>query len=100
MLGMKVITAYKLFLVLLTLATMGSVYFCTKTLFKSSYASLIAVTLCTLSTYRAVDMFIRGSLAEVCAFIFIPLIIVGLYYVLYDNPKHWYWLSIGFAGCF
>lgn len=68
--------------------------------FKSSYASLIAVTLCTLSTYRAVDMFIRGSLAEVCAFIFIPLIIVGLYYVLYDNPKHWYWLSIGFAGCF
>lgn len=100
MLGMKVITAYKLFLVLLTLATMGSVYFCTKTLFKSSYASLIGVTLCTLSTYRAVDMFIRGSLAEVCAFIFIPLIIVGLYYVLYDNPKHWYWLSIGFAGCF
>lgn len=100
MLGMKIITAYKLFLVLLTLATMGSVYFCTKTLFKSSYASLIAVTLCTLSTYRAVDMFIRGSLAEVCAFIFVPLIMVGLYYVLYDNPKHWYWLSIGFAGCF
>ncbi len=99
-LGMKVVTAYKWFLLILTIATMASIYYCTKTMAKSRYASLIAVTLCTLSSYRTVDIFVRGSLAEVSAFIFVPLILVGLYYVLYDNPKRWYWLSIGFAGCF
>ena len=99
-LGMKVVTAYKWFLLVLTIATMASIYYCTKTMIKSRYASLIAVILCTLSSYRTVDIFVRGSLAEVCAFVFVPLILVGLYYVLYDNPKRWYWLSIGFAGCF
>lgn len=99
-LGMNVVTAYKWFLLILTIATMASIYYCTKTMAKSRYASLIAVTLCTLSSYRTVDIFVRGSLAEVSAFIFVPLILVGLYYVLYDNPKRWYWLSIGFAGCF
>lgn len=99
-LGMNVVLAYKLFLVLVTVATMATVYFCVQTLVNSRYASLVAVTLCTLSSYRVIDIFIRGALAEVCAFIFIPLIVVGLYEVIYRNPKRWYWLSIGFAGCF
>ena len=99
-LGMNVILAYKIFLVFITVATMASVYFCVKTLVKSRYAGLVAVTLCTLSSYRVIDIFIRGALAEVCAFIFIPLIIAGLYEVIYGNPKRWYWLSLGFAGCF
>lgn len=98
--GMNVVTAYKWFLVLVTVATMASIYYCTKVITKSRYAALIAVLLCTLSSYRTVDIFVRGALAEVVAFIFVPLILVGLYYVLYDNPKKWYWLSIGFAGCF
>lgn len=97
--GMKVVTAYKWLLVLLTVATMASIYYCTKTIIKSRYAGLIAVTLCTLSSYRTVNIFLRGALAEVSALVFIPLIVVGLYYVLYDNHKKWYWLSIGFAGC-
>ena len=58
-LGMNVVLAYKLFLVLVTVATMATVYFCVQTLVNSRYASLVAVTLCTLSSYRVIDIFIR-----------------------------------------
>lgn len=48
--------------------------------------------------YRYNNLYIRSAIGEVIAMIFIPLIIVGLYHVLYGDQKKWWMLCLGISG--
>lgn len=100
LLGLSVITSYKVFLFVCAICTALSSYICVKFISKSKFAATLAMILYTLSSYRAVDVYIRAAIGEVLAFIFIPIVILGLYEIIYNNKKKWYIITIGFTGLF
>lgn len=65
---------------------------------KSSKIALLASILYMLAPYRLVDIYVRGALGEIIAFMFLPLVFNGLYNILEDNGKRHYLLSIGAIG--
>ncbi len=63
----------------------------------NNYAPYIAATLYLFSNYRITDVYVRSSLGEVMGFAFLPIVLLGIYYVLYTDSKKWYYLAIGFT---
>ena len=99
-LGMKVVTAYKILILLCTIFTALFMYICVKGISKSRYAAAISMIVYTLASYRAIDVYTRADLGETLAFVFFPLVILGIYKIIYENYKQWYILSFGIAAIF
>ena len=97
-LGMNLIEAYKIFLVIVTLLTSFIMYFTSCRIIKDKKISLIATCIYILMPYRTTDIVIRAAIGEILSFIFIPIIILGIYEIIYGDDKKWYIFSIGFAG--
>lgn len=100
LLGLSVITSYKIFLFVCAICTAVSIYICVKSISKSRFAATLSMILYTLSSYRAVDVYIRAAIGEVLAFIFIPIVILGVYEIIYNDKRKWHILTIGFTGLF
>ena len=95
--GLSYIASYKIFYFLINLATVLVSYKCFKSILKDNRYALLTTTLYTLATYRIMDLIVRGATGENLAFIFIPLIILGLYEIIYRDYKKWYLFTIGFV---
>ena len=64
--------------------------------FTASLAVTIAYLFCN---YRITDVFVRSAIGETAAMMFLPVLLSGLYEVLWnDHPERWYLLTIGLAG--
>ena len=98
--GMKVVTAYKILLLLCTIFTALFMYMCVKGISKSRYAAVISMIIYTLASYRVGDAYSRSDLGETLAFVFFPLVILGIYKIIYENYKQWYILTFGIAAIF
>lgn len=97
-LGINVITAYKIFLVIINLFSIISIYITIKEISKNKYASILGSIIYAFSSYRLVDMFERAALGETLSFIFAPLVIYGIYEIIYKDYKKFYILTIGMTG--
>lgn len=98
LLGINIITSYKIFLILINLATIISIYISIKGISENKNVSIIGTIIYTFSSYRLVDMYQRAALGEALAHIFIPIIIYGLYELIYGDSKKSYILTIGMSG--
>lgn len=98
--GLSVSVAYKIFIVVITLLTLIASYFSIKFISKSRYVSLCFTALFILSQYRLSNVFVRAAVGEFCAFIFIPIVIAGIYDFLNNNFKNTWILGLGFLGLF
>lgn len=49
----------------------------------------------SFSTYRAIDVWHRFALGEALSMCFLPLVIYGIYSIVYGNDREWPFLSIG-----
>ncbi len=96
--GLGVAGAYKLFLVLWGLASAFSMRYCLRNLNASDFGAFAGSLLYVWSSYFSIDIFTRAALGEVTAFPFLPLIIVGVYRLIYDRPGRIFPLTFGFAG--
>jgi len=96
--GISLFTSYKIFLVLIKLASLISIYFSIKSINKNEKSALIAVILYGFSSYCFIDMFERGALAETITIVFIPLVIRGIYEIIFGDNKKYYILSFGMLG--
>lgn len=65
---------------------------------KHQYAPYIASLLYIFNNYRITDVYVRGALGEVMGFAFLPIVLMGIYYVLYTEEKKWHYLAIGFTS--
>ena len=92
------INSYKVLIILCSVLSAISMYWCCKGISKSNKAALLGSFLYSACSYRACDYIIRSAVGEIGAFIFLPLIILGFYYIVYDDYKKWFWFSIGFVG--
>lgn len=98
LLGINVITIYKVFLVVCMILSAIAMYITTKRIAKSKYAAIIATILYTMCSYRIINMVLKSFVGECLSFIFIPIIILGLYELITGNEKKWWICSIGFIG--
>ncbi len=65
---------------------------------KSNICGTMAAVLYVLSTYRIDNIITRFALGEILAGVFLPLILYGLYDLIFGEFKKPYILSIGFIG--
>lgn len=97
-LGLSVITSYKIFLLLISFASISFMYICVKGISKNKKAALISSFIYGFASYRLVDMFTRAALGETIAFVFAPIVIYGMYEIIYGDYKKFYILTLGMSG--
>lgn len=96
--GFSIITSYKIFLLIISFASVLSMYICVKGINGNKKSAIISSIIYGFASYRLIDMFTRAALGETLAFAFAPLIIYGIYEIIYNNPKKYYILVIGMSG--
>jgi len=97
-LGVSLVTSYKLFLFLTSLCAIFTMYIAVKNITNDKRAGLFSAVVYGLAAYRLICLYSRAGLGEGLAFVFAPLIIYGIYEVIYGDYKKFYILVIGMAG--
>lgn len=93
----SLVAGYKLFYLLITIITMLTAYFSMYQIKKSEITALLFSLFYTFATYRSTDIFKRAAMGESVALTFFPLILLGCYYLMKDDYKKWYILTIGMS---
>lgn len=96
--GLSIEHSYKIFVVLINFLSILTMYLCVIRITKKKYCACTSVILYACSLYRLIDLVERGSLGEMMSFIFIPLVILGIYEILYEDKKNNILLAIGLIG--
>jgi len=96
--GFGIAASYKLFLILCIALSYASAYYCAKLITKSRYSAVVTSIVFTLSQYFIHDIYIRGAVGEITAFIFIPFLMFGIYDLYYDNFQKPWIMAVGFIG--
>ena len=97
-LGVGINLSYHLFLALCIILVFVSAYFSAKYVTGSRYAALITAVIITLYQYHLDDIYVRAAVGEICAAIFVPMVIAGLWDLLYKDMKHPWILFAGMSG--
>lgn len=72
--------------------------FCQK-VFKNNLAALVSSIFYITFPYFFIDVFVRGALAEMFLFMFVPIIFLGLEYLFEKNYRYFYiFFIIGYVG--
>ena len=98
LLGFSNYFAYKIFVFLCTFFSLTSIYSCTKKISGKLSAARVSAVLYAFAAYRLVDVYYRAALGEIQAFVFMPIIILGLYEIYEGHPEKWYYFALGFMG--
>lgn len=99
-LGFNIILSSKILFILATLLSTVTMYIFCRKLF-SQKGAVLATVLYTYAPYRAVDVYIRGAISEVWAFVFFPLIFyTSLLLSERPNVKRIIFLTLSLAGLF
>ncbi len=96
--GIDIYTSYKIFLFLINLFSIITMYISVKGISKNKYAAIISSIIYAFASYRLVDVFSRAAIGEALAFIFAPLVVYGIYEIIYQDYKKFYILVIGMSG--
>lgn len=103
--GVPVIAAYKLFVLVLNVATALVSYVCFDKMFKSKPAASLGVCLYMTASYRFVDVYVRNAAGEYCAFLFFPVVALAIYRILAEEKpdkkdyfRNSFLLALGMTG--
>lgn len=72
-------------------------YIVVNKIYKNSFAAAVSALLYTFCMYRLYDLYHRAALGEVLSFTFLPIVFLGLYYIIKGDYKKWYVITIGFC---
>lgn len=96
--GMSLMNAYKLFVVIINVATAIISYHCFKKIFNSKRIGLLTSIAYTLCSYRLIDIYSRGAMGEMLSSVFLPICLYGMYEICVNNESNWIYLTIGITG--
>ena len=96
--GASVSCAYRMFMVIINIATVLISYYCFGKISKNKIAALFCTAIYTLNHYRLRDCIMRGALGEVLFICFIPVVIYSIYCIFNSETDKWPLLMIG-ATC-
>ncbi len=103
LLGVPLIHAYKLYIMFINLGTTLIAYLCFKKISCSQYIGVACAAVYCLSVSRILNIYLRAAVGEYSAFMFLPLIILGIHQI-YDKERKdqpgngWILLSLGMTG--
>lgn len=97
-LGLTPEISYRAFLVIIMALCFFIAYTCGRGISKSHYAAIIIAVVYSLSQYNLLNLYTRAALGEVQAYIFLPLILYGLYDLVFENYEKPWLLILGFIG--
>jgi uncharacterized membrane protein len=95
--GLSGVTAYKIYLILITAAMGLSMYLCAGRVSGSRWCGLFSALIYLLCSYHTTDLYIRSTVGELAAFVFFPMIVAGLWEIL-ENHGDELILGLGFGG--
>ena len=96
--GISIEGALRVWFILINLASCGSAYYAGKRLTGNSRMAFLTMILYGLLPYRITTLTWRYAYGEALTFIFIPLVISGMYEIIAGEKKLWPILSFGIAG--
>ncbi len=97
--GMTLIRAYKIYIVCLMIASTFFIGLCQAKVSKGKIKAIIlSMFIYLVNPHQVTSIFRRSALGETMGLVFIPLALLGIYYVLYDDENKWYILCLGFLG--
>ena len=97
LLGLPLRQCWQLYIFVVNVATAAISYHYFKAICKERDAALVGSLIYLLSAYRIIDLYLRCAMGECTAIAFIPIVMSGIYDLLYEgkyNPG-WRRLSIG-----
>ncbi len=95
MFNISLMTSFKLMIFFINFVSAFSAYYAAKSMFKSSKIAFWTSMLYTFSIYRLANVYLRAAIGEALAMAFLPLVIWGIYEVLWGDEKKWYILALG-----
>lgn len=96
--GFGIEASYKLFIIIITILCFISAYYSGMGIIKSKYTALTISIIYCMSQYRLTNIYTRFALGEVQAFIFLPLLVYGLYNLFEEEFDKPWLLIISFSG--
>lgn len=97
-LGLSFTVCIKLFMFLVVFLSGYFMYLFTKKITKNNNMAIIAGILYIFAPYRLTDMYIRNALPELTSFVFLPLVLLGIYNIFSEEENKKYVLAIGAIG--
>lgn len=99
MLHVSMEAAFRVFYMCMNLATCVTSYYAGRVLSRNDkkWAMLTMILYCVLP-YRVTTMTWRFAYGETLAFIFLPLVVAGLYEIIIGDKRKWYVLVLGMTG--
>ncbi len=97
--GLTLIISYKIYLYLLVVSAAFFIGYTQKHLSNNKIIpTIISMFIYLINPHQIISIFRRSALGELMAMVFIPICLLGIYYVIYDNHDKWFYLTLGFTG--
>ena len=96
--GFHEIAAYEIFTSICTFFSLLTMFLTIRRISRSEKTAHAGIIIYAFAAYRLVDIYYRAALGEIQAFVFLPLIILGLYEIFNDHPERWWIFGIAFTG--
>lgn len=80
--------AYNLYIFLAGVGACLSAYYCGLKIYKDSSAAVLLSALYTFTSYRITNTLTRGAFGEIAAQVFLPLILLGFYYIFVEADSN------------
>jgi len=97
LLDVSLMNCYKLLLCCINVGTAFLAYYAARNVCKSNRIALLMSFFYTFSLYRLTNMYTRAALGEVLAMTFLPVLIWGVYEILWGT-RRWLVLVLGMTG--
>lgn len=89
--------AYQFMIFTMTVLCGIFTYIAVNKVYKNRFAASVSALLYTFAVYRLLDIYHRAAIGESLTFTFLPIVFLGLYYIIKGDCRKWYILVIGFS---
>lgn len=99
LLGVSLILSYQMLCIGLNLTCAWVGYISFRKLFGSKTLGVLMSAFYTLALYRMNNLYMRAALGEWIGMIFLPLVLYGMYALIYEEKGKWGWSVLAFTLC-
>jgi uncharacterized membrane protein YfhO len=92
----NLVVAYKTMLFTITVLCGISSYYCINRLLNNTFVAAVSSLLYTFCVYRLEALYFRSGLSEAITFIYVPIVILGLYEIIKGDYRKWYIIATGY----
>lgn len=94
----NMVSGYYIYCLLVSFVTLLISYYVGHKISGRRLVGILFSVVYTFALYRQSNVYYRHAVGEFLAMMILPLVILGIYYVIYSDTKRWPILAIGMAG--